>query len=312
MVAFGTSTYPSMLAFKKDCPTRRSTTNLSAARGAAARSTGFTLIELLVVIAIIAILAAMLLPALSKSKVKAQGAYCMNNTRQLTLGWIMYESDNGKLMTINGWVSGSMQFTSNPENTNSALLVDPTQSLMASYVRSVAVYKCPADNYDAPNGVRVRSYSMNGALGGHTPTVKGSNPFGRTYYGSLSPGGPPFTAGALKMADLNTPGPVNVYVVLDEQADSINDAIFAFDPGYPSSGEIWRDLPASYHNRCGSFSFADGHSEIHKWTEAGTSTLGPAKTVFPVAKDSTSAPWKGVSMRNAADYEWMQDRMPYK
>ena len=121
------------------------------------------------------------------------------------------------------------------------------------------------------------------------------------------------------MNDLNNPGPANVYVILDEQADSMSavngDATYAFDPGCPRTSEYWRDLPASYHNRCGSFSFADGHSEIHKWTEEGTgSTGGPAKTVYPVTKTTwgSSAPWKSNLMRNSGDYAWVEDRMPCK
>jgi prepilin-type processing-associated H-X9-DG protein len=242
----------------------------------------------------------------------------MNNTKQLTLGWIMYESDTGRLMN-NGsgapnWVAGSMLWTPNSGNTNTDNMVNPNLSLMASYVKSVAIYKCPGDTVDGTEGPRLRSVSMNGALGGHAPSVQGSNPNGRIYYGSSSPGGAPYTSGALKMGDLNSPGPANTYVVLDEQADSMSavngDATYAFDPGCIRTAEYWRDLPASYHNGAGSFSFADGHSEIHKWSNRGDN--GTGKTVYPVTKTTwgTTAPWKTTSMRNSEDYAWVEDRMP--
>jgi len=300
-----------MLAFKKHPPRR--VTQSSVHRYGAARVTAFTLIELLVVIAIIAILAAMILPALSKAKIKAQGSYCMNNTKQLTLGWIMYESESGdQLMPNPGWVGGHMLWTANAENTNTYILVDTSQSIMATYVKSAKVYKCPGDTVPAPNGERVRSVSMNGALGGHADTVKGTNPNGRNYFGNSAPAGPPFTAGAQKMSDLTIPGPSDVFVVLDEQADSMSavngDATYAFDPGTPRTAEQWRDLPASYHNRAGSFSFADGHSEIHKWTDKG---VGPAQTVYQVT-GTTSEPWRNVTMRNSVDYEWVESHMPYR
>jgi prepilin-type N-terminal cleavage/methylation domain-containing protein/prepilin-type processing-associated H-X9-DG protein len=298
-----------MLALKKLPTPRCVDSSISPVRGSR-RSTGFTLIELLVVIAIIAILAAMLLPALSKSKIKAQGTYCMNNTRQLTLGWLMFPDDNdNKLMPNPGWVGGHMTWGNDADNTNTLILADTTQSLMATYVKSAKVYKCPGDRVPAANGERVRSVSMNGALGGKAPSVQGSNPGGRTYYGGGSPA--PFGNGALKPGDLTIPGPANIFVVLDEQADSMSavngDATYAFDPGCPRTAEYWRDLPASYHNRAGSFSFADGHSEIHKWLEIG------GKTCYQVVGTAygTSAPWKTTKMRNSSDYEWVESHMPY-
>jgi prepilin-type N-terminal cleavage/methylation domain-containing protein/prepilin-type processing-associated H-X9-DG protein len=293
---------------------------------------GFTLIELLVVIAIIAILAALLLPVLNQAKEKARAIQCMSNTKQLTLGWLLFATDNEDYLMPNGqagqpgtpvegtptWVAGSMLWNSGSDNTNTALLVDRTQSSMARYVQSAGVYKCPSDIVPAPNGTRVRSVSMNGALGGHAPAVQGTqpNPPGRYYYGSGSPS--PYNIGALKSSDLNEPGPVNTFVILDEQADSMSavngDATYAFDPGCPIAGQYWRDLPASYHDGAGSFSFADGHSEINKWLNRSSVAGQAAQTVYPVTGTTygSSAPWKKNLMRHSVDYEWVQDRMPFK
>jgi prepilin-type N-terminal cleavage/methylation domain-containing protein/prepilin-type processing-associated H-X9-DG protein len=301
MIAFETSQYPSMLALKKHPSPRRFDSCLSHSR-----RIGFTLIELLVVIAIIAILAAMLLPALSKAKQKGQGIACINNTRQLTLGWLMYpDENNNQFMDVTAWLDKNCDMTwGNPANTSTGLLLTNT-ALMMQYARSARAYKCPADNYNDPaTGERVRSYSMNGVLGGHTPNVEGTPPGGGMFFGA--DGASKGAGSATKLQDLNHPGPADVFVILDEHPDSINDAIFAFNPGFPPGQETWRDLPASFHNRTGSFSFADGHSEIHKWADG--------RTVQPILYKSWGMVIHpgGYNVSVSADYEWMNNHMPYK
>ena len=137
---------------------------------------------------------------------------------------------------------------------------------------------------------------MGGSLTGK-PNFNNMN--GRTYFS------------AIKSGDLNTPGPSSVFVFLDEHPDSIDDLQFMLDPGYAPGGEHWRNLPASHHNGAGSLSFADGHSEIHKWM-----VHGPIfNTVFPVTYQnypiSSSSPWGMPNLGVNADYEWLDDRMPY-
>jgi prepilin-type processing-associated H-X9-DG protein len=179
-----------------------------------------------------------------------------------------------------------MDWFNNDANTNSIILTGPN-ALMADYMRSPGVYKCPGDKIPAANGDRVKSISMNSALGG-SPTLPGVAVNGRTYIA------------ARKSSDLNSPGPANIFVTLDEHADWMDDSIYNFDPGLTLGGQYIREAPGSYHSGSGSMSFADGHSEMHKWRDN--------RVTPPVKKIAGSK----INLGTSADYDWLNDHMPYK
>jgi len=266
--------------------------------GSRVRHRAFTLIELLVVIAIIAILAAMLLPALSRAKAKGQGIHCLNNLKQLQLCWLMYAADNREVIpgdkwqdeaahvrNAGNWITGWLAPASEPpttDNTNTIFLLDPGYSQIGPYIRAAGAYKCVADQsmarFPGTTLPRVRSVSMNGWMGANAPAWNsGYRTFGKT-------------------GDIIAPGPTDAMVFLDERSDSIDDGYFAIDEVV----EQLVNFPAGYHNGASGITFADGHAEIHKWRDSRT--LPPLETAFQ----------KFVSTPNNRDLFWLRQHATSK
>ncbi len=278
---------------------------------------GFTLIELLVVIAIIAILAAMLLPALTRAKMKAQGVYCMSNHKNLMLAWRMYVEDSSETLPFtkgNGnydpsaWVNGWLDYTTAADNW------DVNQDIKTSLIyphagKNPSIYKCPSDQSTVSVAgkvlPRVRSMSMVAWVGGRG---SGSGTLASMGWSQTTLGNTKGEARIYrKYNDMLDPGPVKTSVFLDEREDSINDGMFviamegaALSPGAaptPASYGI-TDYPAAYHGGAGGFSFADGHAELKKWRDP--------RTTPPLTK-GVNYSYQFKSTPNNPDVAWMQD-----
>jgi prepilin-type processing-associated H-X9-DG protein len=245
--------------------------------------TGFSQIDLLTVIGVVVLVILLLTPALARTRVTDQGFQCRNNLRRMMQAWQMYADENaGELPNCFDWVGGWEDYSAgNPDNTNISYLVN---GLLGPYVKSPAVYKCPADQSQGlESGVklpRVRSVSMNQAFA----------PYGWGYV-------PDTYRHYVKSADMVLPAPANLWVLIDEHPDSINDGAFAvrMDP----YGGTWVDGPTPLHDGACGFAFADGHSDIKRWTD-------PRTLAMKVTYTTTFA--FGINQPNNPDIKWLQDR----
>lgn len=296
----------------------RLTGDFRRASGAGRWGRGFTLIELLVVIAIIGILAAMLLPSLTRSKLKAQGIQCMSNHRQLLLAWRMYVDDSRDWLpyatadpgprAAYSWVQGLLDYDPN-NRSNWDLDQDIKRSPLWPYSgKNPGVWKCPADQSqvrlaDGRVMPRVRTMSMSiwvGGWGSNGPRWEGhdagcSGPEWRVY---------------AKLPHMVNPGPARTWVLIDAREDRVNYGNqFTDMRGYPDASALWRfhyDLPGNYHHRAAGLSFADGHAEVKRWRDD--------RTVPPITKDRSlfvSGSGHIPSPRNV-DIFWLQERSTRK
>jgi len=287
------------------------------------RCRAFTLIELLVVIAIIAILAAMLMPVLSRAKGRAQGAACLNQGKQMMTGMLLYTTDNNEYYPPNpddgntlpgfNWCGGSAG-VGQPDEFNPDILQDPARSLLISYLGgNVSIFRCPADKrdgkYQGTNPTFIgqivpaaRTFSMNQAVGTIDP---GFDSTGSSHSGSpyMSVNGPwldgthmhrrdsPWHTFA-KVTDIRPPGPSSLWVLVDEDVKGLNDAAF----GFSMAGPEWIDAPGSYHDSGCGFAFADGHSETHRWVNSAEKIASSGTLTDP----SDVQDWNWMMQRTSA------------
>jgi len=253
-------------------------------------SSAFTLIELLVVIAIIAILAAMLLPALAKAKMQAKRVRCISNQKQLAVTWMLYVSDNNDWVPSNGhsenpspdlkfWVQGAFF---DPSQNSDRFMLDPSYAQFANYLRTTQVYVCPTDaqtvNVNGANVPKLRSYALNAYLGwvGEWDTRMSS--LYRVFR---------------KQSEMVAQMPGGTYLFLDVHPKSICWPYF----GMHMDDEAFFNFPGSSHGRAGVVSFSDGHIETRRWKDPRT--IAAVSSYYHYHYD--------LSPKNA-DWTWLRER----
>jgi prepilin-type N-terminal cleavage/methylation domain-containing protein/prepilin-type processing-associated H-X9-DG protein len=256
---------------------------------------GFTLIELLVVIAIIAILAALLLPALSRAKLKAQSITCVSNLRQLDTAWIMYADDHNSTLVLNwvvdsrAWIDGSVGDVSKPVGATNVTAIK--QGLLFPYNPNVGIYECPTAN-QSPPGITaprvVRNYSLEGRMGGADAADNARSGAINTDW-VLGLAYPQYK----KLTEVRLPVPSEAMTFVDESINTVDDGYFAVN--YSNHATEWQNSPTVRHGRSGVFAFADGHSERWRWRALNTEQgIYPPYTGPPNTLVDLQRVWRAV------------------